>query len=348
MRSWRWSLSATATATASPISPCYSCRFRVPLSLTNFSFSTPSISSSSCKISAGLQFQHLNRNSNSSVRKRKELTGFEAAAWNIVKCTSGTNTELGEQEGAVDFDCVGTGQDVECVVSSPSSDSEESVALSDDDSAALGKLVWEWAVLVSPFFFWGTAMVAMKEVIPKCGPFFVSAFRLIPAGFLLVAFAASRNRPFPSGLTAWLSISLFALVDATCFQVTLFICIVFGFRNNKLSHLLVINDSMNKCCDGGTGFSRRRVTEDIGRFGQCTFYYNSIHLKVVTSITLIHTHRRAKKEKEKDVNFIISKFEFFKSCVNKPFWIFFFFFLMLLCSILSKIVLPSTRVLVSK
>ncbi|XP_062150427.1 WAT1-related protein At3g02690, chloroplastic isoform X1 [Alnus glutinosa] len=214
MRSWRWSLSASAAA--SPISPCFSCRFRVPLSLTNFSFSTTSTSSSSCKISAGLQFQHLNSNSN--VRKRKELTGFEAAAWNIVKCTSGTNTESGEQEGAVDFDCVGTGQDVECVVSSPSSDSEESVALSDDDSAALVRLVWEWAVLVSPFFFWGTAMVAMKEVIPKCGPFFVSAFRLIPAGFLLVAFAASRNRPFPSGLTAWLSISLFALVDATCFQ----------------------------------------------------------------------------------------------------------------------------------
>jgi hypothetical protein len=151
-----------------------------------------------------------------------------------VKCNSGTNTELDEKEGADDFDGVGvgTGQDVECVVSS--SDSEESVALSDDDAAALGRVVWEWAVLVSPFFFWGTAMVAMKEVIPKSGPFFVSAFRLIPAGFLLVAFAASRNRPFPSGLTAWLSISLFALVDATCFQVTLFICIVFGFRNNKL------------------------------------------------------------------------------------------------------------------
>lgn len=73
-------------------------------------------------------------------------------------------------------------------------------------------------MLVSPFFFWGTAMVAMKEVLPKCGPFFVSAFRLIPAGFLLVGFAASRGRPLPSGFNAWVSISLFALVDATCFQ----------------------------------------------------------------------------------------------------------------------------------
>lgn len=78
--------------------------------------------------------------------------------------------------------------------------------------------LWEWAVLVSPFFFWGTAMVAMKEVLPKAGPFFVSSFRLIPAGLLLVAFAASRGRKPPSGLNAWLSITLFALVDASCFQ----------------------------------------------------------------------------------------------------------------------------------
>ncbi|GFY87758.1 nodulin MtN21 /EamA-like transporter family protein [Actinidia rufa] len=61
-------------------------------------------------------------------------------------------------------------------------------------------------------------MVAMKEVLPKTGPFFVSSFRLVPSGVLLVAFAASRGRPLPSGLAGWLSISLFALVDATCFQ----------------------------------------------------------------------------------------------------------------------------------
>ncbi|XP_019182697.1 PREDICTED: WAT1-related protein At3g02690, chloroplastic-like [Ipomoea nil] len=78
--------------------------------------------------------------------------------------------------------------------------------------------VWEWAVLVSPFFFWGTAMVAMKQVLPKTGPFFVSAFRLIPAGLILVCFAASRGRKFPSGIAAWLSIAVFALVDAACFQ----------------------------------------------------------------------------------------------------------------------------------
>ncbi|KAI4295011.1 hypothetical protein MLD38_040715 [Melastoma candidum] len=106
-------------------------------------------------------------------------------------------------------DCVGTGSDVECVVHVPPSDSQKSSSSSS---------WWELAVLVSPFFFWGTAMVAMKPVLPKTGPLFVSAFRLIPAGLLLVAFAASQRRRPPSGLQAWLSISLFALVDASCFQ----------------------------------------------------------------------------------------------------------------------------------
>ncbi|KAA8532127.1 hypothetical protein F0562_006730 [Nyssa sinensis] len=131
-------------------------------------------------------------------------------------------------------DCVGTGLDVESLVSS-SSETEElskSSTLEIKDGGNYNQnvqqksfsfemflgVLWEWGLLVSPFFFWGTAMVAMKEVLPKTGPFFVSSFRLIPAGLLLVAFAASRGRPFPSGIAAWLSISLFALVDAACFQ----------------------------------------------------------------------------------------------------------------------------------
>lgn len=122
-----------------------------------------------------------------------------------------------------DVDCVGTGQNAECTVNLEQQDG--SAKQEDESSPAtmlcLAEGLWELAVLVSPFFFWGTAMVAMKEVLPKCGPFFVSAFRLIPAGFLLVGFAASRGRPLPSGFNAWLSISLFALVDATCFQVSL-------------------------------------------------------------------------------------------------------------------------------
>ncbi|KAL1370325.1 WAT1-related protein At3g02690, chloroplastic isoform X8 [Arachis hypogaea] len=146
-------------------------------------------------------------------------------------------TPTGTEQQQLDFqdpppssplDCVGTGQDVECVA--PFANEEQgqngTVSLSSENNKeqegeslkCLAEGLWELTVLVSPFFFWGTAMVAMKEVIPKTGPFFVSAFRLIPAGFLLVGFAASRGRPFPSGLDAWLSISLFALVDAACFQ----------------------------------------------------------------------------------------------------------------------------------
>nr|XP_011465361.1 PREDICTED: WAT1-related protein At3g02690, chloroplastic isoform X2 [Fragaria vesca subsp. vesca] len=127
-------------------------------------------------------------------------------------CTASGGNETTELKDSSDMvDCVGTGQDVECVVTAQG---EEDRGL----ELELVEQLQEWAVLVSPFFFWGTAMVAMKGILPKTGPFFISAFRLIPAGFLLIAFAAYRGRPFPSGLTAWLSIALFGLVDAACFQ----------------------------------------------------------------------------------------------------------------------------------
>ncbi|XP_061360326.1 WAT1-related protein At3g02690, chloroplastic-like [Gastrolobium bilobum] len=132
----------------------------------------------------------------------------------IVRCNpSDTELELQDSPPPSAVDWVETGQDMECLVNIEEGNREK-----EDESSSLWSVLWEWGVLVSPFFFWGTAMVAMKEVLPKCGPFFVSAFRLIPAGFLLVGFAASRGRPFPSGFNAWLSISLFALVDAACFQ----------------------------------------------------------------------------------------------------------------------------------
>ncbi|XP_076885014.1 WAT1-related protein At3g02690, chloroplastic-like [Bidens hawaiensis] len=114
-----------------------------------------------------------------------------------------------------EIDCVGTGTDVECVYPP---DGTGEYGITEPETTSLSDLIWEWTLLVSPFFFWGTAMVAMKEVLPKTGPLFVSSFRLIPSGLLLVAFAASRGRKVPSGLNAWISIALFALVDATCFQ----------------------------------------------------------------------------------------------------------------------------------
>lgn len=132
-------------------------------------------------------------------------------ATNCTTSTGGETAELEDSSSSSAVDCVGTGQDV------ASSASEETPGPPGWELELIQQ-VQEWAVLVSPFFFWGTAMVAMKGILPKTGPFFISAFRLIPAGFLLIAFAAYRGRPFPSGLTAWLSIALFGLVDAACFQ----------------------------------------------------------------------------------------------------------------------------------
>ncbi|KAK2979225.1 hypothetical protein RJ640_009623 [Escallonia rubra] len=124
-------------------------------------------------------------------------------------------TESDVRTESSEAECVGTGIDVECVVTTSSSSAADKA---EGGAPSLVGLVMEWGLLVSPFFFWGTAMVAMKEVLPKTGPFFMASFRLIPAGLLLVAFAALRGRKLPSGLNAWLSITLFALVDAACFQ----------------------------------------------------------------------------------------------------------------------------------
>ncbi|KAI3430075.1 uncharacterized protein J3R85_008366 [Psidium guajava] len=135
------------------------------------------------------------------MRKRKKKRGFQ------IYCTS----EKVEFEQESSLDGVGTAMD-------EVDDKGSGTTSSSTSTLSVEESLWEWGVLVSPFFFWGTAMVAMKEVLPKAGPFFVSSFRLIPAGFLLIAFAASRGRKPPSGLNAWLSITLFALVDASCFQ----------------------------------------------------------------------------------------------------------------------------------
>jgi drug/metabolite transporter (DMT)-like permease len=73
-------------------------------------------------------------------------------------------------------------------------------------------------LLIAPFFLWGTAMVAMKGVIPQTTPFFMAGVRLFPAGFLILAVAAIAKKPQPKGWLAWLWIALFGLVDGTLFQ----------------------------------------------------------------------------------------------------------------------------------
>jgi len=72
--------------------------------------------------------------------------------------------------------------------------------------------------LVSPFFFWGTAMIVMKAILPQTAPLFLGAFRLIPAGLLVLAAAVVLGRSQPRSWRAWGAILLFALVDGTLFQ----------------------------------------------------------------------------------------------------------------------------------
>ncbi|MBR8839348.1 MAG: DMT family transporter [Stigonema ocellatum SAG 48.90 = DSM 106950] len=73
-------------------------------------------------------------------------------------------------------------------------------------------------LLIAPFFLWGTAMVAMKGIIPHTTPLFMAGVRLVPAGALILIAAAFMGRPQPKGWAAWLWIALFALVDGALFQ----------------------------------------------------------------------------------------------------------------------------------
>ncbi|MDB9536719.1 DMT family transporter [Dolichospermum planctonicum CS-1226] len=75
-----------------------------------------------------------------------------------------------------------------------------------------------YLLLIAPFFLWGTAMVAMKGVIPHTAPLFMAGVRLIPAGVLILIVTAFMGKPVPKSWLAWLWIIIFALVDGTLFQ----------------------------------------------------------------------------------------------------------------------------------
>lgn len=79
--------------------------------------------------------------------------------------------------------------------------------------------VLDAALLVSPFFFWGTSMVAMKQLAPHTTPLLVAAWRLIPAGAALLLWARQSGRQTPTDPMAWVAMALFGLVDGACFQV---------------------------------------------------------------------------------------------------------------------------------
>ncbi|MGF1677296.1 MAG: DMT family transporter [Rivularia sp. (in: cyanobacteria)] len=85
-------------------------------------------------------------------------------------------------------------------------------------SASLDSSLLKPLLLISPFFLWGTAMVAMKGVIPHTTPFFLAGMRILPAGILILIVAAIMGKPQPKGWKAWLWIALFGLVDGALFQ----------------------------------------------------------------------------------------------------------------------------------
>lgn len=61
-------------------------------------------------------------------------------------------------------------------------------------------------------------MVAMKGLMTVVPPLLMGSFRLLPAGMILVAWAAAQGRPQPSTLAAWAWVGAFALVDGAAFQ----------------------------------------------------------------------------------------------------------------------------------
>ena len=95
------------------------------------------------------------------------------------------------------------------------------------------------ALLISPFFFWGSSMAAMKVVEPHTTPLFVAAVRLLPAGAAVIAWAAARGRPQPTGTAAWLAIAAFAAVDGAAFQG----CLAEGLRRTSAGLGSVVIDS---------------------------------------------------------------------------------------------------------
>jgi len=75
--------------------------------------------------------------------------------------------------------------------------------------------------LIAPFFFWGTAMVAMKGSLDHTAPLFLATVRLLPAGLLILFVGMLMGRPQPKGWLSWAWILAFAGVDATLFQTLL-------------------------------------------------------------------------------------------------------------------------------
>ena len=98
---------------------------------------------------------------------------------------------------------------------------------------SLATTVMNTALLVSPFFFWGTSMPALKLVMPHVpSPLLLGALRLLPASLLLIAWAAVTGRKHPNTWQAWGWILLFSIVDGAAFQVGIITTSVYRKRSS--------------------------------------------------------------------------------------------------------------------
>ncbi|PRW56874.1 WAT1-related chloroplastic isoform X1 [Chlorella sorokiniana] len=147
-------------------------------------------------------------------------------------------TGAAQQQVSVEphLECFGTGMEVECrivqdgpphvpvpgedpaVVSSSSSAAAAAQQHTAEQEKGPLEVALDAALLVSPFFFWGTSMVAMKQLAPHTTPLLVAAWRLIPAGAALLLWARQSGRQTPTDPMAWVAMALFGLVDGACFQ----------------------------------------------------------------------------------------------------------------------------------
>ena len=139
-----------------------------------------------------------------------------------------------------DESCVGVGIDASCPVEvSPAEEEASEIEKEEQKKQQTKKREFPALFYVAPFFLWGTSMVSMKEVLPLTSPMFVATVRLIPAGLILILWAASKNRKLPKNAKGWLAVSLFALVDGAMFQG----CLAEGLAKTSAGLGSVIIDS---------------------------------------------------------------------------------------------------------
>lgn len=146
----------------------------------------------------------------------------------LTRCDGAPNARgKGKDSQVADVECYGVGMDVECTIEEAKGESEAEALVADDGeggsnpvAAALGALS-----LTSPFFFWGTSMVAMKFEAVHTTPLFLGSVRLIPAGVALLLwskiFGGEKRKEVelvPQNSGDWAKILAFAFVDGTCFQ----------------------------------------------------------------------------------------------------------------------------------